>query len=363
MKNEFLLKEEFKNWLIETNKASESSAKSYLSYVIGADKLIYISIKNSNEKVNFFRILQIAFNNQDFVVIEETLLYVIDELSRKDCEQIFGKPKKTLQNYKSGLFSYLEFLIEQSFPIANNQDIENEITEVQIKDFQIFTDTGESLSNDNTIKVYSKNDLEKNFSLRIKTQDRFYENIFFPIRFVTRVFSIQKEQTIFNKWLYNLLDSIDIFLEKNGITNFAEISSLSIKSEYVYITHNGNEKLVYTKLSDNKTLIPLNVKTLNKIAIDHDRSLFDVMNVNLSNLPTFILITNELKKHIEGKVTYQKLSKASHSNKLDEFIKTINTQNLLNELELIASETKLQLMESSQNTSKGKKYYREVIRN
>lgn len=355
MKSKFLLKEEFKNWLTETNKTSESSAKSYLSYVSGADKLISISNKKNSEKFNLFTIVHSAFEKQDTDVIEETLLFVIDQLSRKDAEEVFGRPKKTLQNYKSGLFSYLDFLIEQPFSTENIKTTVLEIKEVQIEDLNIFTNTGKSLSKDNTVKVYTKKDLEKNFSLRIKTQDRFYENIFFPIRFVNRVFSIQKEKSIFKNWLNHLLNSIEIFVEKKDITTFAEVSSLSIANDKVYITHKGIEKLAYTKLSDNKTIIPFNVKTLNKIAIDHDRSLFDVMNANLSSLPTFLLITSELKKHIEGKVTYQKLSKVCHSNKLDEFIKTINTQSLLKELELIASETKLQLMDSSQNTSKGKK--------
>lgn len=354
IKNKFLLKEEFKNWLIDTNKTSEGSAKSYLSYVSGADKLISISDDNC-KKLNLFTIIQSAFEKQDTVVVEESLLFVIDQLSRKDAEEVFHRPKKTLQNYRSGLFSYLEFLTEQTFPTEKSKATLVEIKEIQFEGLHIFTDTGESLSNDNVAKEYSKKDLEKNFSLRIKTQDRFYENIFFPIRFVTRVFSIQKERSIFKNWINTLLDSIDIFLEENDTTAFAEISSLSIVNDKVYITHKGNEKLAFTKLSDNKTLIPFNVKTLNKIAIDHDRSLFDVMNINLSSLPTFLLITNELKKHIEGKVTYSKLSKASHSKNLDEFIKTINTQSLLKELELIASETKLQLMDSSQNTSKGKK--------
>lgn len=356
MKSEFLLKGEFKNWLTETAKTSESSAKSYLSYVAGADKLISVSKKNSTEKLSLFAILQTELEKQDNIAIEEALLFVIDELSRKNAEEIFGRPKKTLQNYKSGLYSYLEFLIEYSFPIETSAAFQIEEKEDQIEYLDIITETGKSLSNNNVIKVHSKNDLVKNFSLRITTQDRFYEDIYFPIRFITRIFSKQKERSVFKNWLNHLLNSIDIFLDENN-TTFEEISSLTIANDKVYITHKGLEKLAYTKLSDNKTLVPFSVKTLNKIAIDHDRSLFDVMSANLDSLPTFLLITNELKKHIEGKVTYQKLSKASHSNKLDEFIKTINTKNLLQELELIASETNLQLMDSSQNTSKGKKIF------
>jgi hypothetical protein len=351
MKSEFLLKDEFKKWLIETEKTSEASAKSYLSYVSGADKLISISGKGSNEKFNLFAILQSKFKKQDTKAIEETIFFVIDELSIKNAEDVFGRPKKTLQNYKSGLYSYLEFLLEQSFPVGGD---EIEIVQGEIGDLHIFTDAGKSSSENNVVKVHSKHDLIKNFSLRIKTQDRFYEDIFFPIRFITRVFSMNNERNVFKNWLNHLLNSIAIFLEVSN-TTFAEITSLTISNNRVYIAYQGIEKTVYTKLSDNKTLVPFEIKTLNKIAIDHDRSLFDVMNANLNHLPTILQITNELKKHIQGKVNYQKLSKASHSDKLDEFIKTINTQNLLKELELIASETNLQLMDSSQNTSKGKK--------
>lgn len=354
MKGEFLLKDEFKKWLIETEKTSEGSAKSYLSYVSGADKLISVSEKNSTEMCNLFAILQAGFKKQDSKIIEETIFFVIDELSRKNAEEVFGRPKKTLQNYKSGLYSYLDFLLEQSFPVGNGMGDELEIMESEIEDLHIFTDTGKSSSENNVVKVHSKNDLIKNFSLRIKTQDRFYEDIFFPIRFITRVFSMNNERNVFKNWLNHLLNSIAIFLEVSN-TTFAEITSLTIANNRVYIAYQGIEKTVYTKLSDNKTLVPFDIKTLNKISIDHDRSLFDVMNANLNHLPIILQITNELKKHILGKVTYQKLSKVSHSDNLDEFIKTINVQNLLKELELIASETNLQLMDSSQNTSKGKR--------
>lgn len=356
MKSEFLLKDQFKNWLIETEKTSEASAKSYLSYVSGADKLISISEKGSNEKFNLFVVLQSAFKKQDANTIEETLFFVIDKLSLKNAEDVFGRPKKTLQNYKSGLYSYLEFLLEQSFSFGNDSSDVFDTIESEIGDLLVFPDIGELSSKNDLVKVYSKNDLIKNFSLRIKTQDRFYQDIFFPIRFITRVFSKNSERTIFKNWLNHLINSIVVFLEDNN-TTFAEITSLTISKNRVYITHLGIEKIVYTKLSDNKTLVPFDIQTLNKIAIDHDRSLFDVMNTNLNCLPTIIQITNELKKHIHGKVTYKKLSKISHSDKLDSFITTINVENLLKELELIASETNLQLMDSSQNTSKGKKNF------
>lgn len=352
--SEFLLKQEFKYWLIEASKVSEGTAKSYLSYVSGADKLITISKKTSTEKLPLFTILQAEYNKQNTEAIEEIILFVIGELSIQNVEEVFSRPKKTLQNYKSGLYSYMEFLIEHSFSIKNNNDTDEiEITENKADDLQISSNTSELISENKLAQVYSKKDLEKNFSLRIKTQDRFYENIFFPIRFINRVFSLNNERGLFNNWLNKLLNTITIYLKDNE-TTFQKITSIILENDKVYIIQNGEKKLAYTKLSDNITLLPFNLKGLNKISIDHDRSLFDVMNTNLSSLPTIIRITNELKKHIPGKITYQRLSKVSHSDKLNDFIKTINTQELIEELILIASETRLQLMDSSQNTSKGK---------
>jgi len=356
MKGEFLLKDDFENWLTKTVELSPEAAKSYISYVRGADKLISVSKKGSSEKFSLFTILQEEFGKQNIEIIEETLRFVIDELSRKNAEEFFNKPKKTLQNYKSGLNRYLNFLSEQSFSFENVNAEKIETPENQIENFDIFTDTEELLSNNEVVKVYSKNDLIKNFSLRIKTQDRFYEKIFFPIRFINRVFSIQNKRSIFNKWLNSLLDSITIFL-KDEKTTFKEITSLTIENDEVFINHKKQEKLAYTKQANNTKIVPFSLSTLNKIAIDHDPSLFKVMNDNLKKLPTIRDITEELKKHIIGNVTYSKLSKASHSNSnnLNDFIGTINTNDLLAELELISSKTNLQLMDSSQNTSKGKK--------
>ena len=54
------------------------------------------------------------------------------------------------------------------------------------------------------------------------------------------------------------------------------------------------------------------------------------------------------------KVSYKKLTEVSRLKELDSFVKSIDTNELLKELELISSETNLQLMDRSYNTSKGK---------
>lgn len=341
----FLLQDEFKNWLIGTERTSESSAKSYLSYITSVNKLI---VFNHNEKrFSFFEILNLEFKNKNHNILSQYITAAIDALSRKDADKILGRAKKSLQNYKSALFSYLDFFAEQF--ASDSDDIKNQISD------SIEVDTpSKELSQKKIIQEYPKKDLLKVFSSRIKTQDRCYADIFFPIRFVTRVFREQNKQDIFRDWLGNLLNSIIVFTEK-GTTSLSQISSLIIENEAVYIiTKDNTKEMVYTKLSDNTTLIPLKTNTLAQIAIDHDPPLYNIMISNKNQLPIIYLISQKLREYIKDKIDYKNLSEASRIEELSEFIQTISIQDLLSELKLITSETNLQLMDRSQNTSKGK---------
>jgi hypothetical protein len=353
MKTEFLLKQEFKTWLIESQKKSKGTATSYISYVTGVNKLFIISRKSSDKKLSFFKCL-LELDNQHIECVEKVVMDLITELTIDNTDDVFNKPKKTIRNYITGLNRYLEFLIEQPFSVIENRTNRGvELIKNQIEEFEYSNANNVDLD-ENIIRLYSRMDLIRIFSLRIKTQYRIYENVFYPIRFINRVFSVTNNRPVFKGWLTDLLNSITICLGEDNETTFFEISSLTIRNGKTYISHKKTEKLAFTKLSDNKKTVPFNVKTLSKISIDHERSLFDIMNANITRLPIINQITEELKKHISGKISYQKLSKASHSDKLNGFLETINTENLLKELKLISSETRLQLMESSYNISKGK---------
>jgi len=354
MNNNFLFKQEFEEWLIKIEGLTKDSAKSYLSYISGANKLILVSRKGSVEKTSLFTLLETECKKQNYQSIGNALSYVITELSRLKADKTFNRPIKTLQNYKSGLNSYLIFLSEQPFSIFNYEDINQESIESEDDTINIFTETENIIPDSNNALFFSKDDLTKNFSLRIKTQDRFYEKIFFPIRFITRVFSLRNQNAAYRKWLSDLLDSIIIFLE-NGQTTFSEIKSLCINNGQVSVNLEGSNKIVYTKLSDNKSLMPFEIDKLKEISIDHSFSLFEVLNSNLESLPTIIDISKKLKDHIPDKVTYANLCQVSHSDILNDYIDKINTDSLLKELYIISSKTNLQLMDRSQNTSKGKK--------
>ncbi|MDY3530272.1 hypothetical protein PG593_10855 [Riemerella anatipestifer] len=365
MKNEFYQKEEFYQWLIESLGISEPSAKSYLSYVSGANKTIEIG---NNSPYRLFDILN--NNTSNSKISKNAIDFVIQQLSRKDAEMRFGRPLKTLRNYKSGLYAYLEFLIENdSIESEEEQILEEEQTDLLDAITYLTHEFSEPQSaSEEIIYEYSKKDIFANFKSRINSQDRTYDNIYYPIRFIVSYFSIIGNRKAFEKWNEQLIGSIHLFVENKKI-KLSEIEKMIFNnSANVFVSIKGKTFQVFTKLADNVTLAPLKTSSIKQIAIDHETPLYDIMNKNISNLKYFNLITNEIKTQIQknenefkklklskykqlSRVSSQKFIKENYS---ENFIKSINPNDLLKELDLIASKTNLQLMDSKQNTSKGK---------
>lgn len=199
--------------------------------------------------------------------------------------------EKTLQNYKSGLFRYSEYLSEQS-------DEEPKVEKREIEEFKVQDLSGNTIQTNDEPIVFTKKDLLFNFKSRLKTQDRTYDAIYFSIRFITRSFRVQNKQEIYNKWLDNLINSIVIYTN-DGVESLKNVELLTILGDEVSIeTKNGVKKIVFTKLVDNTNLEPLCTKEIKNVVIDHETSLFNVMNENYDKLPTFINLTGEFKKNI-----------------------------------------------------------------
>lgn len=347
--SEFLLKEEFELWLILNAKISPSSAKSYLSYVLGINNIINFE-KNGTTK-SVFCLFKENYEKGDVDEIKNIEEIIVQNLSIKKADLVFYRSLKTLQNYKSGLFRYTEFLVDKlsynNGSNFNNNELEkNEYLNISNKQ-------GELISNEYKDQLYLKSELFKVFESRIKTQDRTYEDIFFPIRFITRVFRANEKYEVFKKWVTKLINSIIIHTE-NGEVGFSQIKKMSIINKRVYINYGGKEYLTYTKLDDDRTLELFDVDSLKQISIDHIKPLYEVMNENKNNLQIIVKITEKLKIYMSEKVSYKKLTEVSRLKELDSFVKSIDTNELLKELELISSETNLQLMDRSYNTSKGK---------
>ena len=143
---------------------------------------------------------------------------------------------------------------------------------------------------------------------------------------------------------------------EEGEIKLSQISKLEIDKNIVSAHFNNDFKSLLTKESDNKTLTPLTVYELSEIALDHEMPLFNIMNENIDRFVTIKKITNELKKYISGKISSKKLRATYNIALKSSFINEISLNDIIEELLLISSLTKLQLMEGSKNSSKGTFY-------
>jgi hypothetical protein len=275
---------------------------------------------------------------------------VFSELCREDIAKILGYAEKTIKNWKSGLaqyrefiFSYVESSVDQS---EDEQEQQEDIVEVlfpQIKDSK------------SKFSFAKDPDLDKNFTFRLVTQDRYYDEIFYPIGFVKRLFKKRGEKQYFTEWIKSVINNIKV-ITLSGEIKLEELESLEIdENGEVWITTKKGTLKVMTPTSNAEYMV-LKVNELRKISLDHETSLHTIMTQDRNNLPVFLLITKNLKNLIKGNCTQKKLRHTYKDLLADEnFINSIDMEELKKELQYISSNTNIRLMDLSKNISKGKK--------
>ncbi|MDM1383508.1 MULTISPECIES: hypothetical protein [Myroides] len=311
--------EAFMSWLVDNNITSSESAISYDSYVRNA--LFCLNLHTS----------QIHTIN----VIEE----VIEALSATDIAQKYNKSLKTIQNYLSGLRAYGEFL--------------NDITEINTEE----VNTIENLLGFGTIdeeKVYSFDTLSKNFVFRLITQDRFYDDIYFPISLIKQFFYKTNNKSTFDTIVKSMIDGIKIHYSEKEVILFKDITELRIENNSVLVVSGNKNVVIYTPTNSSK-FEPFTSSKLSDISIDHIVSQHSIMQELKHKLPGLIKLTEVLKKAPKKVVSRPTLAAYKKKYGLDQLLQSVDLVQLENELRLITSQTELQLMDRKLNTSKGKK--------
>lgn len=306
----------FINWLIANNITSNESAISYDSYVRNA--LLCLELNMSQV--------------QDVNAVEE----VIDVLSRKDTAQKYEKSIKTIQNYLSGLRAYGEFVNDTSTYVED--------TAVNLP---LIVDT--SLD-----QVYVQEDLFKNFVFRLITQDRFYNDIYFPISLIKQLFYKNDKRKAFDHILEKMINSIKMYDSKQNEILFKDILELKISNNKVVVNQTNKEIEIYTP-TENGNSKPFTIDKLSDISIDHVISQHGIMLELKDKLPTFSRLTEILKKSSTEVINRPTLALYKKENGLENILLEININDLENELNSIIGKTELRLMDRKLNTSKGKK--------
>jgi len=363
MKKEIPLQKEFVKWLVDTGVCKSNSALSYCDYINSANRSLDIYENENNEKLSLLTLLSSEIKEGNSDQMEEIIDDATEELSRNKIEKKLKRSLKYIQNWKSALNKYKEFLhdyLENEVTIDEEYDKIEEIQRVIEPNSLISTHhrkirksrTKGEVNNAKGSYTHTSKDLYDRFHFRIITQDRHYDEIYYPISFIKRFFYYRGEKKFMDIWVKDLLNEVNIHLEGDQI-RLNQISKLEISDGKVQVEHNGVLKMVFTKKSDNFTLIPFSVGKLRFISLDHEDSLHAIMKNNIDNLGTFQEITTELKKHIGQRTTAKKYKKANNLVLDSIFINKLNIENLKAEMLIISKSTKLQLMDSSENTRKG----------
>ncbi|MBP0613677.1 hypothetical protein J8J42_11570 [Chryseobacterium sp. cx-311] len=308
----------FIDWLINNDYVSRDSAISYDSYVRNACRLVNIALEQIN-------------------TLEE-VEDIVNYLSQPNVGLLKNKSQKTLTNYKSGLRMYAEFL----------NDIDSSIVATP-ENFQETTDATALLHIGNT--VYDKKELYKTFNLRLTTQDRFYEEIYFPISVIKQLLYKNGEREFYDAFLKNLLDATQIHCSERIFT-LKEVSELAIENGKVEVVINRVKQVVFTP-NPAGNLEPFNVANLKSVSLDHLYSQYTIMHDLKTSLPMFNQLTSLLKQ--ANPITNRTaLSAYKKLHGIETLRSAVDLKELKRELLLIADKTQLQLMDRSMNTSKGK---------
>lgn len=107
MSYNLFLREEFKQWLINSNIVSPESgaAGSYASYVAGVNHQFLI------EGCSMCDLIEKHFKAGKPQMINEIISDIHSKLYLSDICQITGKAKKTIDNWRCGLLKYKEFFL------------------------------------------------------------------------------------------------------------------------------------------------------------------------------------------------------------------------------------------------------------
>ena len=348
-------RDEFKQWLINFNDLPAKTADSYVSYVAGANHQFIIEDHSMCELIE-------KFSKEDKpLMIGTTISNVHNQLYRVDICKITGKAKGTIENWRTGLLTYKEFFCTTNDEVDEEETI-NDVLEAELKVDILCNETEpefvDLVKKANKTKtrtyLYTAHDLMANFTFRMITQDRFYGELFFPVSYLKRYMHRNGQDKYFNKWVSDQINDINI-LCANETHKFKDISELKLEvsKEYseVTITVKDNEKIVYSATAFNDELFPLSSNSLKRIAIDHIHPMKKILMDNIKMLPQLGIITGQLKR-IAQKANAKEFKAAGTVLLNEPILNQIDIELLKIELDLIKSNTKLQLMDKIENLKK-----------
>lgn len=359
---------DFREWMCSVDGKSSGTAASYVS------NLNYIntgwSLKETNRKV--LDAVSDHLGNDDVPEAFNLLGEMDDILSRRLISgATSADEKKRLNDVRSALRKYRQFLEEELDDIPDEEEIEEKNIDTVEEDVK---SESERLSNP---LVYTYPDIEGNFCFRLMTQNRMSNDkeLFYPIGIIRKLFRYgQKNARLagtpnddyewFKNWIKDYVGEIGV-ITKEGILPLTQVQRLEIDpaaNRVTVITNevSGNRHTVLTEKGDKVDVtVPMQAQEIRGIHIDHSPTMATVLSTTKGSLPAMNnlseLIRDTAKRHrINIKpANFGKISKklfADAERVENDLLPLIPS--LKEELDILRNNCELKLMQASYNLTK-----------
>lgn len=289
----FYLSEEYREWLeTESNLSSDNSINSYLSTLRSPKTEQWLG----KEGVSL-----LYFKNEDYSPLYT--LHTIDELTTligritAQIEQRGIVECKTLSDHRSHIRKYIAFLESYRAYIPDEEGEELLLDEEETYVPQ------SSIISDFATQIFEQEDLQRKFSFRLNTQDRFNQKdnaLYYPISLVVKLAKqIEGGAEQNNQFITEQIKSIKFVVDDKGNSiTIDAIDKLEITPEReVYVYSQGQKMRLYTELAHSGTYSPMFASDISEVVIDHKRLISSILTQGDAHekYPCISKLTSELK--------------------------------------------------------------------
>lgn len=360
--------EEFREWMHEYGNVKETTTGSYIAYLKALGR-------NVTKKSDSSSILKHAYNalRADNSALAFDLLEKVDEKlsSLLTSPSVSTESKKDLNNWRSALRKYVDFLQDEIEDIPDEEELEEISADAPTLQAS-YSDLNDAEEGD--VIEYPLDELKKNFAFRLSTQNRMSndKDIFYPISIIRKLLCYSQsngkktgipnnDYDWFKNWIEDYVGEIKVLLDDTSYP-LSDVKELRLypatENVYIHLPDVKGDLWVYTETVGGKKE-PLKANSLSKIHIDHSPVMAQVLTNNISLLPAIDAISKEIKsvakvKRIDlkpknfGKISKLLFTDGQYVN--SRLIPLIPT--LKDELNLLRKKCTLKLMQASHNLRK-----------
>lgn len=335
----------------DANQKSRSQYRSVIN-ALGKDEVF----ETDAEKNFLTLVIKLIANNR-----EDECIKLIGLLRYSVCVYNWGS-LRSYETYCNKFTDFLEKLL--SSEAASKKSIKKKIASACTT--PTLSDTEESWLETAFAKrtVFLHEQLMTKFMGRLRRQDRISGNkVWLPLSYIAKLYKKAGKTKEFTDWLRKLAEGIFVHYEDDN----KEIKSVQFKAQQVFLVFEKNSDgtydvkvalsasnkcyTAYTPTGDGNTKVPMIVKDISDIAIDHVKPI-DLTLKELGDkgrIPNLKMVSDSFRDMM-GRP--EKADKDIEDESLDQLYNNVDINKLTDELNLIRTDGVLRLMVSEYNGKK-----------